>query len=253
MAPGITGGFLAGRNLSRKWLGNKTEGRNSTDKAGSVTKASLEQQINDMPKSLFRPGQNCSEVARAGRVAFIVDAEDYFRAFMHACERAERSILILAWDFDSRMVLCHDEGKQPIVLGDFLNGLAKSNRNLRIRILDWDYPMVYGTDREILADARPHLEAAPAHRLPLRRHAPGRGLAPPEDRGDRRQPRVLGRPGPHQQALGHARAQGRRPAAHFDGEPYPPFHDVMIAVDGEAAKALARIARERWRAATGEI
>ena len=36
------------------------------------------------------------------------------------------------------------------------------------------------------------------------------------------------------------------------GKPYPPFHDLMIAVDGEAARAAAEIARKRWRAATGE-
>ena len=35
-------------------------------------------------------------------------------------------------------------------------------------------------------------------------------------------------------------------------QPYPPFHDLMIAVDGEAARELGRIARERWRASTGE-
>src|SRR5439155_15927497 len=35
------------------------------------------------------------------------------------------------------------------------------------------------------------------------------------------------------------------------GKPYPPFHDLMVALDGEAAQALAEIARERWRLATG--
>ncbi|HET9651899.1 MAG TPA: VTT domain-containing protein, partial [Usitatibacter sp.] len=38
----------------------------------------------------------------------------------------------------------------------------------------------------------------------------------------------------------------------FTGEPYPPFHDMMMALDGEAAAALAKIARERWHTATGE-
>jgi phosphatidylserine/phosphatidylglycerophosphate/cardiolipin synthase-like enzyme len=36
-----------------------------------------------------------------------------------------------------------------------------------------------------------------------------------------------------------------------NGKPYPPFHDMMVAVDGDAARALAAIARERWHAATG--
>jgi len=37
-----------------------------------------------------------------------------------------------------------------------------------------------------------------------------------------------------------------------NGKLYPPFHDVMAAVDGEAARVLATIARKRWQRATGE-
>ncbi|MGH8732975.1 MAG: phospholipase D-like domain-containing protein [Burkholderiales bacterium] len=36
-----------------------------------------------------------------------------------------------------------------------------------------------------------------------------------------------------------------------DDTPYPPFHDLMMMVDGEAARALGTLARERWRLATG--
>jgi phosphatidylserine/phosphatidylglycerophosphate/cardiolipin synthase-like enzyme len=37
-----------------------------------------------------------------------------------------------------------------------------------------------------------------------------------------------------------------------DGESYPPFHDLQMAVDGDAAGALLEIARHRWEAAGGE-
>jgi phosphatidylserine/phosphatidylglycerophosphate/cardiolipin synthase-like enzyme len=37
-----------------------------------------------------------------------------------------------------------------------------------------------------------------------------------------------------------------------DGVAYAPVHDVQMAVDGEAARALAEVARDRWRRATGE-
>src|SRR5439155_340292 len=36
------------------------------------------------------------------------------------------------------------------------------------------------------------------------------------------------------------------------GKPYPPFHDLMVALDGEAARSLATLTRERWFAATGQ-
>src|SRR5437868_9985354 len=100
-------------------------------------------------ESILRPGFNCAEIARAERVALLVDAEAYFAAFARAAENAERSIVILGWDFDSRTVLEADERGEGVMLGDFLNDLARRKKRLRIRILDWDFPLVYGKDREL--------------------------------------------------------------------------------------------------------
>ncbi|MGH8734876.1 MAG: hypothetical protein ACREVB_14405, partial [Burkholderiales bacterium] len=60
------------------------------------------------PKSLLRLGYNCWAVAHAERAAFIVDAKDYFQAFTHAALRAQRSILVLGWDFNSQTRLHFD-------------------------------------------------------------------------------------------------------------------------------------------------
>jgi phospholipase D1/2 len=205
-----------------------------------------------MTQSLFRPGDNCSEVARADRIAFVVDAENYFRAFMHAAQRATRSITILGWDFDSRTPLDVDASGKPVLLGDFLNALAKANRNLRIRILDWDFPVVFGTDREAAPGSSGGWK--PQRRIDFRfddthpvagshhqkivviddRFAFAGGLDLTNKRWDTRD---------------HKAEDPRRV---FDKAPYPPFHDVMIAVDGAAAEALTRVAHERWRLATGE-
>ena len=55
-----------------------------------------------------------------------VDGSEYFDAFVRFAERAERHILILAWDFDSRMVLRYGEHGSPReTLGDFLNDLCR--------------------------------------------------------------------------------------------------------------------------------
>lgn len=193
-------------------------------------------------------------MARAGRVGFIVDAEDYFRVFMKAAERAERSIVILAWDFDSRTRLADDESGKEILLGDFLNALARRKRHLTVKILDWDYPVVYGSDREspptsLLGGSwKPHRRidfrfddthpVAGSHHQKIvvidDKLAFSGGLDLTNKRWDTRK---------------HAPDDPKRI---FDGEPYPPFHDVMIAVDGEAVEALAKVARERWYEATGE-
>ena len=206
-----------------------------------------------MSETLFEPGRNCTAVALAPRAAFVVDAENYFLAFMRAAERAERSIIMVGWDFDSRTPLCNEDGKECILLGEFLNRLAARKRGLRIRILNWDYPIVFGTDREIPPTLgiswKPHrridFRFDDTHPVGGSHHqkivviddaiAFSGGLDLTNKRWDTRS---------------HAATDPRRI---FDGKPYPPFHDAMMAVDGEAACALARIAYGRWRDATGEV
>ena len=192
-----------------------------------------------MPETLFRLGENCAEVARADRVSFIVDAENYLRVFMRAAERAERSIIMLGWDFDSRTTLDLDRAGKPILFGDFLNGLARKKGHLRVQILDWDFPAVFGADRE----------AAPG----------SRGAWKPHRRIDFRFDDTHPVAGSHHQnivvidgRLAFAGGLDITKSRVFEEKPYPPCHDAVIAVGGEAAQVLLRVARERWRRATGE-
>jgi phospholipase D1/2 len=206
------------------------------------------------PRSLLRPGYNCYTVARSERVAFLVDAAEYFRAFYQAALKAKRSITILGWDFNSQTQLHFDpvpKDGPPAKLGEFLNWLARRRRGLRIKILNWDYPMVFGTDREF-----PPLYGfgwKPARHVDLRYDDthPVAGCQHQKiviiddavafcggiDLTVRRWDNCA-----------HSSREERRVAY---GKPYPPFHDVMMAVDGEAARALAEVTRERWHLATG--
>jgi phospholipase D1/2 len=207
------------------------------------------------PQSLLRLGYNCWAIARAERVSFIVDAEDYFRAFHQAALRARHSILVLAWDFNSQTRLHYDavpKDGPPALLGDFLNYLTRRRRGLHVYVLNWDYPMVFGTDREFppiygfgwTPARRVHLRYDDTHPVGASQHqkvvviddalAFCGGIDLTVRRWDCR---------------GHAADDPRRSAY---GEPYPPFHDTMMAVDGEAALRLGELARERWRLATGQ-
>jgi len=204
-------------------------------------------------ETLFEVGANCCAVARAHRVAFLVDGDAYFRAFVDAAERAERSIIVLAWDFDSQTALCFDEHDECTRrMGDFLNGLARRRKRLHVNVLDWDYPMVYATDRELppiyglgwKPHRRVHFRFDNTHPFSGSHHqkivvvddrlAFVGGLDITSKRWD---------------TPAHRPDDPRRMAA---GKPYPPFHDVMIAVDGDAASVLAGIARKRWKEATGK-
>ncbi len=190
-------------------------------------------------------------MARAHRIALLVDGEAYFSAFRRAAEAAERSIMVVAWDFDSGT--CLDPGRDPSLrLGEFLNGLAKRRRDLEIRVLNWDYPMLFGKDRELSPlyglTWRPHRRVYfrydDTHPLAGSQHQKivviddkvafigGMDLAC--RRWDTRAHRV------------------EDPRRRWNGKPYPPVHDIMAAVDGEAACELARLVRARWLRATGE-
>ena len=207
----------------------------------------------DRSASLFRPGENCCAVAHADRAALLVDGAAYFDAFRHAADLAERSIMILAWDFDSRTWLGFDaKNEVTAALGDFLNALARRRRRLQVHVLDWDYPMIYGHDREFpplfglgwRPHRRVHLRFDDSHPLAGSHHqkivviddklAFVGGLDLTSRRWDTPE---------------HRPNDPRRMTA---SKPYPPFHDTMLAVDGTAARALADIARKRWRSATGK-
>jgi phospholipase D1/2 len=204
---------------------------------------------------LLQPGRNCWQLAPAARVAFLVDGAAHFSAVRAAARAARRSIFILGWDIDSRMCLVPegaDDGL-PEPLGEFLNALAKRSRKLHVYVLNWDFAMVYAADREVLpryklgwrTHRRVHFELDGAHPVGASHHqkvvviddaiAFVGGLDLTHCRWDTPE---------------HLADDPRR--RHPGGEPCPPFHDVQMAVDGDAAAALGELARERWCRATGK-
>ncbi|HKN86085.1 MAG TPA: hypothetical protein VJV04_04450, partial [Nitrospiraceae bacterium] len=70
--------------------------------------------------SILDAGRNCWRLDPAERAAFLIDGADYYRAFREAAIQAERSIMILGWDFDSRIRMLSDEESDgfPPRLGD---------------------------------------------------------------------------------------------------------------------------------------
>jgi phosphatidylserine/phosphatidylglycerophosphate/cardiolipin synthase-like enzyme/uncharacterized membrane protein YdjX (TVP38/TMEM64 family) len=197
--------------------------------------------------------RNCWRIEHASRAGFLIDADAYFKAFVEAAGHARRSILIAGWDFHSRTrLLCGDGRDCELELGRFLNDLVRRRRELQVHILIWDYPMIFGLDREW----------APLYGLSWKPH---RRIC---FRYDNTHPTG----GSHHQKIvviddaiafsGGIDLTSRRwdtcehapQNAHrvMSGAPYPPFHDLMMAVEGPAARALGDLVRERWQRATHE-
>lgn len=208
-----------------------------------------------MTSSLLVPGDTCWRVERANRFSFIVDAADYYRFVKRAIVNARHSVMLVGWDFDSRIEL-EPEGptvEGPNRLGPFLLWAADRRPDVRFRLLKWNLGMIETLARgetpwymlrwalkkniEMKLDgAHPPLAAHHAKivviddaiafcggidmttgRWDTRAHKP--------DDPSRRSPR---------------------------GKPMQPWHDATTCVDGPVAKALGDIARARWERATGE-
>ncbi|MGA7981080.1 MAG: VTT domain-containing protein [Chromatiaceae bacterium] len=203
----------------------------------------------------FKAGRNCWRVARAKRLAVLVDGEDYFAAVRRALIAAERRIFILAWDIDSRLALVREEPGDglPTTLADLLKTLLDRKPELEIFVLVWDYAPIYALEREPLffgnrpwdGHDRLHFCEDDKHPLAASQHqklvvvdgvtAFCGGFDLSKWRWD---------------TSAHLADDPRRVDA--SGDVYGPFHDVQMLVDGDAAQALEALARQRWQIATGE-
>ncbi|MFO1153281.1 MAG: VTT domain-containing protein [Rhodospirillales bacterium] len=201
-------------------------------------------------------GRNCQAVVTADRVAFLTDAQAYFRCFKAAALGAQRSILIIGWDINSRTLLEFPDEADPSVpneLGPFLDFLVARRKRLVIRVLIWDSPLIFAMDREWAVRAR--FDWFSSKRLCLAlddQHPFGASqhqkLVVIDDSlaflgGIDLTARRL-------DGSEHRPNDPRRRDA--DGARYEAVHDAQVAVDGAAAWALAGVARDRWTRATGE-
>jgi len=204
---------------------------------------------------VLQPGRNCWRREYAEQVAYLIDGEAYYRAVREAIVQAKHSILILGWDIDSRMTLLREEPTDghPALLGDFLNSVVSQRKGLHAHILIWDFAMIYSMEREWMpiyklgwkTHRRLHFFMDDKHPVGASQHqkvividdqvAFVGGFDLSKWRWDSSE---------------HAADDPRRTDP--DGKPYPPFHDIAMAVSGPAAARLGDLSRKRWLDATGE-
>jgi phospholipase D1/2 len=203
----------------------------------------------------FSEQQNCWRVERAQRVACLIDGEQYFAALRGAMLQARQSIFMVGWDLHSELQLVRDDTDDgyPHTLRELLDTLAGETPGLNIYILNWDFAMVYAMEREFFpsyklqwrSHERVHFCLDGEHPVGGSQHqklvviddrvAFSGGMDLSKWRWDSRE---------------HRPQDPRR--VDPDGDPYPPFHDVQMAVDGAAAAALGELARQRWTHACDE-
>lgn len=205
---------------------------------------------------ILKPGETVWRIAHADRAAVLVDAAAYFGALRSAMAQARHSIVIVGWDIDSRTPLVGPDGADdgaPETLLAYLEYLVARCTDLDLRLLLWDYSILYSIEREALPTLNLKWLTPPQFHVELDNCLPlgachhqkivivdGRlafcgGL----DLAVRRWDTPEHRPD-HPQRVAP------------DNAPYAPFHDMQMVVDGEAANALLEITQKRWLGATGK-
>ena len=202
---------------------------------------------------ILKPGETRWRIEPASRLALIVDASDYFRLVKAAMLKARHSIMLIGWDFDTRIVFEPDGQtlKLPNRLGEFLSWLPKQRPELHLYLLKWDLGMLQALSRGMtpvfilnwMTSNRLTLKIDGAHPIGAAHHqkiividdalAVCGGIDMTVGRWDTR---------------AHRDADPRRakPCGKLSG----PWHDATIMVEGKVARALGELARERWRRAT---
>ena len=199
--------------------------------------------------------------AHVDRASVIVDAEDYFALMQQAMLKARHRIILVGWDFDTRIHLTLGRRwferpfrrKYPRRLGSFLMWLGRHRKGIEIRILKWSFGVFqFATRGYMLVDVA-RMAATKAIAFKFDTHHPVGcshhqkiavlddklavcgGIDMTQDRWDTRE---------------HKEKDRRRRRPH--GRRYGPWHDATMMFEGEAARVLGDLSRERWQRAGGE-
>ncbi|MET0710303.1 MAG: VTT domain-containing protein [Tardiphaga sp.] len=209
----------------------------------------------DAPRSsVLIEGKTIWRRALAPRAGVLNDAAAYFGALRSSLIAAQKSIFIIGWDVHSQTRLVGPSGVAddgwPEQLGPFLEALLARRPELRVHLLVWNSPVLYAGEREWFSASK------------FSRLGHGRLIFCLDDClpiGSAQHQKIVVVDDSVAFSGGldltirrwdtdaHAADQPHR--VDPDGVPYPPFHDVQMVVDGDVARCLAEVARERWACA----
>jgi phosphatidylserine/phosphatidylglycerophosphate/cardiolipin synthase-like enzyme/uncharacterized membrane protein YdjX (TVP38/TMEM64 family) len=206
-------------------------------------------------EKFLKPGKNAYRIASSDQIDVLIDAATYYKAVYQSILKARRTLLFSGWQFDSRVCLLRgkdaEEATYPVEFLPLLQRAASERPELQIYILAWDHSIIFAPEREWWQGYRfhnvsdqIHFQFDNVHPTNASHHqkivvADGQvgfcgGLDICGDRWDTPQ---------------HRRRNPLR--ANTDGTRYDLFHDVQVAVQGEAVRVLKETFCDRWATATG--
>ncbi|WAT18555.1 phospholipase D-like domain-containing protein [Aurantiacibacter sp. MUD11] len=219
----------------------------------------LEKQVEDFDDASVEPG--VWRYAHARRVRVVIDGEDYFDLIQQAMLKARQRIMLIGWDFDTRINLSRGRRwwqkgwrrQYPSRLGSFILWLNRHRPGLEIRILKWSYGFIkfFGRGSMLIDLLRwwPHrridFKFDTAHPVGCTHHqkiviidddfAVCGGIDMTTRRWDTRD---------HLEHDPHR----KRPRGSY----YGPWHDMTMMMEGDVARELETHGRARWVRARGK-
>ena len=207
------------------------------------------------------PRSSVWRFARASRAHVVIDAADYYALMQKAMLVARQRIQMIGWDFDTRMRL--GDGRKfwnirrketyPARMGAFVIWLCERTPGLQVRVLKWNFgalkflfrgTMIVDLVRWMLNPSI-DFKLDSAHPVGCSHHqkivviddqfAVCGGIDMTSERWDTQE---------------HLEADPRRHKP-YSKKLYGPWHDLTMLVEGEAARALAELGRDRWERAGG--
>ena len=202
---------------------------------------------------LLQAGSTCWRTERAGRVALLMENAAYFAAAREALLKARKSVLLLGWQFDPRTRLDPDDTEPSSEVGFLLRRLVRERPDIDIRLLIWRSPLPIAFTQGFFPQRARRWFQSNLVNFRLDRLLPIGACH-------------------HQKVLviddavafcggGDIGVDRFDTAEHPDDDPRrctpygiicPPRHEVMMMMDGDAARALGDLARQRWKDAIGE-
>ena len=205
--------------------------------------------------TLIEEGPAIWRRAIASRLAPIMENDQYFRALDAALAKAEKSVVVLGWQFDPRTRLDPQSptDARKFEIGERLKSMVRARPDLKVRLLIWRSPLVIAASQ----DFYPHKALKWFNQPVVDLELDGVG--------------ILGACH-HQKVVviddkvafvggGDISVDRWDSEGHYSGDPRrcmpsglipSPRHEWMCVVDGEAARALGDLARRRWKLACGE-
>jgi phospholipase D1/2 len=207
-----------------------------------------------MSTTILNPGETCATLIHPEESGVLVDGRDFYRAVYDACSRAKRTIVMVGWQFETKVDLLRGDDatgcEHPPQFIDFLRELCEQNPELEIYLLAWDASAVFTFEREPLqrlmftlrGHKRIHFKMDNCHPVGASAHqkyvivdrsiAFLGGMDLCGGRWDDREHRAEA---PHRCSR---------------GKPYHPYHDVQAYLTGDGVDVLRAWFCERWKCAT---